>query len=65
MNKKKTDQAKLIVGIWTEMIYNIWMHRNRKIFDKCSCNTKEVTDNIVFRVAGRVNNRMREMLVSR
>ena len=65
INKKKTDRAKLIVGIWTEMIYSIWMHRNRKIFDNRSCNMKELTNYIVFRLAGRVNNRMKEMLVTR
>ena len=47
------------------MIYNIWMHRNKKDFDNRTSNTKEVTDYIVFRIAGRVNNRMKEMLVTR
>nr|QIA97952.1 hypothetical protein AP_R.00g000480-v1.0.a3 [Amaranthus palmeri] len=65
LNKKKTDRAKLIVGLWTEMIYNIWMQRNRKIFDNHSFNQKEVIDCIVFRIAGRVNSRMNDMLVSR
>ena len=65
INQKKTDRTKLIVGIWTEMIYSIWMHCNRKIFDNHSSNAKEVTDYIVFRIAGRVNNRMKEMLVTR
>ena len=65
INKKKTDQVKLIVGTWTEMIYSIWMHRNRKMFDNRNSNTKEITDYIVFRITGRVNNRMKEMLVIR
>ena len=65
INKKKTDRAKLIVGIWTEMIYSIWMSRNKKIFENRNSNTKEVIDQIVFRLAGRVNNKMKEMLVTR
>ena len=58
LNKKKTDLAKLIVGVWTEMIYSLWMHRNRKIFDNHSCNINDIVKNIVFRVVGRVNDRM-------
>ena len=33
INKKKTDRAKLIVGIRIEMIYSITMHRNKNIFN--------------------------------
>ena len=62
--KKKPNRAKLIVGIWTEKIYSIWMYRNKKIFDNRNSNTKEVTDHIVFRLAGRVNNKMKDMIVA-
>lgn len=65
LNKKKTDRAKLIEGVWTKMIYNIWMQSNRKIIDNRSCNITNVVKDIIFRVAEKVKNRMREMLVSK
>lgn len=30
LNKKKTDRVKLIVGVWTEMNYSLWIQSNKK-----------------------------------
>ncbi|CAO2834641.1 unnamed protein product [Amaranthus hypochondriacus] len=65
INKKKTDRAKLIVGLWTEMIYCIWMQRNKKVFDTHTFNSEKAVDCIVFRMAGRANSRMLDMLVTK
>ena len=65
MNNKKTDRAKFIVGVWTKMIYYIWTCRNKIIFYNHPCNIKDVVNGIIFRVVGKVNDRMREMLVTR
>ena len=47
------------------MIYNIWKQRNFQIFYNSTSNIKEVVYGIIFRVAGKVNEKMRDMLVTR
>ena len=63
LNRKKTKKAKLIVIVWTEMIYGIWLQHNKKIFEVTTHPISNVVKNIIFRSAGRVDNDMRELLI--
>lgn len=59
LSKKIADHAQLIVGVWIEIIYSLWMQHNKNNYDNQTCNIKDVINVIMFRIAGKASDRMR------
>ena len=63
LNRKTSDTTKLIVTCWTGMIYGIWFPRNTKVFEGQHKGLASLAWHILYRVAVRVKESMRVMLI--
>jgi hypothetical protein len=63
ISKKKTMRAKLFVMLWTEMLYMVWLQRNEKVFRGHVLSCDPVCRQILFRVACRAADSMRQLMI--
>ncbi|XP_010683654.1 uncharacterized protein LOC104898295 [Beta vulgaris subsp. vulgaris] len=60
--RRRHKKNKLYGMMFTEAIYNIWMQHNQKIFEGQHKTTDHIVNVIVFNVAARVEDNMRNLL---
>ena len=60
--RRRQKKNKIYGMLFAETIYHIWMQRNQKIFEGKHKSPDELVNDIVFNVAARVNDSMKNLL---
>ncbi|XP_048493646.1 uncharacterized protein LOC125494120 [Beta vulgaris subsp. vulgaris] len=61
--KKKNPQHQLLLMLYAETVYHIWQQRNQVVFGKDCMSSRHSFKQIIFKVACRCNDVIRQMLI--
>lgn len=63
MRKKCTVRSKIYNIMFTEIVYNLWIQRNDRVFGAGQKNTEQLCKEIIFKVAVRCSDSKRNLLL--
>ena len=61
--KTKLTKPVLTAMIWTEMLYQVWLHENSQVFEDRQMSPGQVAHTVIFCVAARLKDDRRYSLI--